>query len=715
MSTASTLKQYFRILLLALLTALGLVGTVVLSSPAQAVPPPTLEPGQVIADESGVLSGGQKSDLEAALNKTVSDSGIRLHVVYVDYFEAPDDRAAWVAEFAQTNRLGESDALLAIATGQREYELYSASPRINGQLEDINSAYTSRGLAEASSDWSLAGQATAQGITDAADGQVDGTWKANSGSSSTPGFGMGILILPAIAVVAIVGIMVFRRKKSSQGQIASRGYPGAYPSQDPLDRLSVDELELQADQALLAADDAYHHSDEELNFALASYGEGAVAEYRDQLDRAQTDLQSAFSLKHEVDSAQEYPERFPLNEGEIRGRLKKILQISAALLQFKESQEQHFDQMRNMESKAEENLSMLTQHWNSLKPQVANSDAVWQELDARYTGNSVEEISDNARLANDGAHAVESGLQQIQDLIASGDRSQAVLKIRQTEDAISRVKELVGALSRAQERLPKVEDNVAEGLAQTEQDLSEARGYQSSNQGQQLAGIIAKTEAALAQVRERRAQPKRDPERSINQLTEVHMELSEQLNKVRDHQKQRDRAQQALQTTIRQAQAKIEGAADFIASRRGAIGSAPRTKLSEAERTLSQAIQDQNKDPIRALNLAQQASTLADRASQLAQSGMGDSGFGDFGNNSWTRPGGFGGYGFSGGRNSGGNLGSIATGMILGQILRGGSGSRSSRSSWGGGFGSGSSRRSSGGSFRGSRGSRGGRSSGGRF
>ncbi|HWR84912.1 MAG TPA: TPM domain-containing protein, partial [Rhodoglobus sp.] len=167
-----------------------------------------------------------------------------------------------------------------------------------------------------------------------------------------------------------------------------------------------------------------------------------------------------------------------------------------------------------------------------------------------------------------------------------------------------------------------------------------------------------------------------------------------------------------LDATLSTARSQVTGAAEYIATRRGGIGDAARTRLAEAERQLEQAHRLAGSDPVTALAAASQALTLAGRAQELARSEVaaqearlhqtawsdGEDGAGLGGIlGDWLFSGG---GGYSGGWSGGSSRSSW-----------GGSSRSSSRSSWGG-----SSRRSSrSGSFGGSRRSGGGRSRGGRF
>jgi hypothetical protein len=192
--------------------------------------------------------------------------------------------------------------------------------------------------------------------------------------------------------------------------------------------------------------------------------------------------------------------------------------------------------------------------------------------------------------------------------------------------------------------------------------------------------------------------PRPDPLAALRQLEEADAALDQALAGARDAQTQARRAAAALDQTVSTARSAIEAAADFISTRRGAVGPESRTRLAEAQRRLDAAVAAGAADPVAALREAQQATTLAQQALGLARADV-DHWSGGPGSPGYGGPG-YGGPGYGG--RPGVDLGSLVLGGLLGGSL--GGGSRGGHG--GGGF--------SGGSFGGS-GSRGRHGGGGRF
>jgi hypothetical protein len=252
----------------------------------------------------------------------------------------------------------------------------------------------------------------------------------------------------------------------------------------------------------------------------------------------------------------------------------------------------------------------------------------------------------------------------------------AVVSGRAAEDALTQAETLLDGVARRETELAEATGRVPSARAEVQQDLAEARATGS------LAPVVARAEAAVTAADAATRGPLPDPVAALRLLDEAAVTLDRGLAEARAAQERAERAAAALDHTLLTAHSAVAAASDFISTRRGAVGTAARTRLAEAQRHLQLAT---GPDPVVALREAQQADALAREALRQAQSDV----------SQWST---------SSGRS---DLGVDLASLILGGILAGG---RSSYRS--GGFG-GSSRRSPG-SFGGSS-SRGRRGGGGRF
>jgi hypothetical protein len=93
--------------------ALGLAGAMVPMS-AQATGPVDFG-GATILDQVDAVTPAQEQQIQQAIDTLRTDTGITLHVAYVDTFTGEADQAAWGRATNSANGFGDSDALLAVA------------------------------------------------------------------------------------------------------------------------------------------------------------------------------------------------------------------------------------------------------------------------------------------------------------------------------------------------------------------------------------------------------------------------------------------------------------------------------------------------------------------------------------------------------------------------------------------------------------------------
>src|ERR1700754_6434 len=96
----------------------------VLLAPVTTAEPPFRVPDYV-TDNAGVLSQGQRVQVENAVNQLYNDKRIRLWVVYVDSFG--QSSVDWARTTMELSDFGDQDVLLAIATGERAYAFQTPS------------------------------------------------------------------------------------------------------------------------------------------------------------------------------------------------------------------------------------------------------------------------------------------------------------------------------------------------------------------------------------------------------------------------------------------------------------------------------------------------------------------------------------------------------------------------------------------------------------
>jgi hypothetical protein len=663
---------------------LGATALLLLSGgPALAEDPFRLD-GQVV-DEAGVLSSGEESQVADALDQLQAEDGTQLFVVFVDTFggQTPGE---WMQSTRQLSSLGGNDALLAVAVDDRDY----AFTVPNGSDVSVSDADQLAGQAVepefADGDWATGTVAFADILRT---GEAPGSGSADSGG------GGALLVVGAIAVVGGGAYLVSRsrrRKREAQPPPVQR-----LERPDPHAGTTTEQLQSQANNALLELDEAMKTSQLDLDYARSQYGEEAVGGFDTALATSRDELSRAFTLRQQLD------DDIPEDEPTTRQMLGEMLRLTQAADARLDAQADAFGRLRDLENTAPQVLEALAPRIAALRQRIPQEEQRLADLRGRFADAAVAPVRDNGTEAQARLAAAEQEVNEALDALGAGRPGEAVGDIRAAEDAVAQTTTLLDAIGRLATDLDAGAARVAAVRAETEKDLAEARSLVAAGQRSGLGPQITRAEAALASADEALSGPQPDPLAALRQLEEADIALEQALSVARDAQTQTRRAAAALDQAVLTARSTIAAAADFISTRRGAVGAEARTRLAEAQRHLDVAVDQGRDDPTTALREAHQATALAQSALDLAQDDV-STWAGGYGGG----PGGYGGYGGGYPGRGGVDLGSLVLGGILLGGGRGGGFGGGSRG--GGGFGGG---RSGGGSFGGSRG--GGGIGGGRF
>ncbi|MGV8852412.1 MAG: TPM domain-containing protein [Rhodoglobus sp.] len=673
---------------LATVFALAVGLAVVTAAPAFADEPVQLD-GAYVVDPAGVLDGNT-SDVVAALDSLYDRTGVQLFVVYVDEFTAPNTPLEWADATAEVNGLGDADLLLAVAVSQRQYALSVAAdaPLTDAQLDAAERAIE----AELRDDnW---GQAAIVGANSLA-GEAS---PASPASSSG-----GIPILPIVGGAAVVGVGTYAfyrlRRRGNAGEV-----------QQPAASVSQEELDRRAGSALVELDDALKTSEQELGFAIAQFGSAATADFESSLAEANVAVADAFRIRQQLDDSE------PETAEQKRALTIEIIELCEKADELLDAQADAFEQLRQLETNAPAVLAETSELIAAASKRIPAAESALAALTARYAPTALDSVIENAERARALLAACVESSTTAGTAIETQKPGEAAVAVRTAQAQLGQAVQLMHAVDSLATDLRSAEDKLAAAIADTSGDIAAARSLPRDDSSAVLQPPIAAAETALASARANA----NDPVASLSMLSEANAALETVFVGVRDQQAAIAQASTQLAAALAGAQSRITTTAQFITTRRGGVGSEARTRISEADRHVKQALALQASDPVTALQHARQADQLAATAYDLAQrdvsqfstGGGAGSGMGGLGS-------------FSGGGGSGGDL----LGGLLGGLIGGSLGSRSTQSgqspswggsSWGGsrsggsrssGSRSGGSRRSGGSSGRGS----GGRSRGGRF
>jgi hypothetical protein len=662
---------------------LGLTG-----GPALAEEPFRLD--DQVVDEAGVL--GDEAQVDAALDELRTEDGVQLFVVTVDTF---GDLTAgeWLQETGRLSDLGGSDALLAIAVEDRNYTF--ALPA----NADVSPSEADQ-LAGQAVEPEFGAENWEAGVVAFAD--IVRTGEA-PGSADPGGGGGALLVVGAVALAGGGAYLVSRnrrRKREALPPPVTR-----LEKADPYAGTTTEQLQFRASSELLELDEAMKTSQLDLDFARAQYGEEAVAGFDKALATSRDELSRAFTLRQQLD------DDIPEDEPTTRQMLGEMLRLTEAAGARLDEQAGAFAKLRDLENTAPQVLDALVPRIAELHARIPQEEQRLARLQQRFAASAVAPVADNVTEARARLAAAEQEMQEARTALASTEKGTAVGDIRAAEDAVAQTTTLLDAVGRLAADLDAAGGRVAAVRAETEKDLAEARSLAGSGDRSGLRPQIARAEAALTSADEVLAGDRPDPLAALRQLEEADIALEQALTVARDAQTQKRRAAAGLDQAVLTARSTIAAAADFIGTRRGAVGPEARTRLAEAQRRLDVAVDMGRDDPVTALREAHQATTLAQSALDRAQDDVSSWG-GGYGGGPGGLGGGYGGGHGPGYRRGGVDLGSLVLGGILAGGGRGGGGYRGGGGFGGGGFGGGGfggGGRSGGGGFGG------GGSGGGRF
>ena len=165
------------------------------------------------------------------------------------------------------------------------------------------------------------------------------------------------------------------------------------------------------------------------------------------------------------------------------------------------------------------------------------------------------------------------------------------MSVLAAEEAAAQAGQLLDAVERLDADLGQAASGVQAAMAETAQDLAEAKALVAGGQTpSDLAGHVAAAEAALAAVQQEMAAGRYDPLAAIRRVQEAGGRLDQALAAVRDQQQQAHARSGVARARLLAARSEISATQDFITTRRGAVGGEARTRLAEAQRHYDEAM-----------------------------------------------------------------------------------------------------------------------------
>jgi uncharacterized membrane protein YgcG/predicted nucleic acid-binding Zn-ribbon protein len=612
------MRTFVRFLLAVLLASGGL--TMTSANAALADAPVDLSREGQITDRVGAL-GDRRPEVARALARLAGEHELQLFVVYVSDFSGRSAQR-WASETAARNGLGTDDALLAVATGDRQYAYFvdARSPLTRQDLATVDATAVSPALRQ--NDWAGAAIGAARGYSAVLSGQpvpaVEVTpGEADPGQGEQVGVGTGswLFLLLALLPVGLVAFALIRRRSRRAAGPRGGGETWGAPSADALA-----DLDAQARQALVRTDDAVRTSQEELGFAAAQFGDEATQPFTEAVEAAKRELTAAFRLRQQLDDA--YPEDDTTRLQMVRHILARCEQANRLL----DEKAEDFDQLRGFERNAPQALAAAQAAFDTASTRVASAQATLTAMRERYASSATEPTVTDVEQAGSRLQFARNSLRQARQAVEGNDSGAAAIQVRAAEAAVAQANRLIDAVDRRAQELADAAGALPGALTETNADLAEARGLL---QGAKhlptaaLQGRIARAETVASDVRTAMETGRYDPIDALRRVEEADAGLDEALLGTQKSEQGTRRARALLERTVLSAQSSVGAAVDYIITNRGAVGSEARTRLAEAQRRLERAEafpgRDAGTDPHSALAQAQQADALAQDALLLAQ------------------------------------------------------------------------------------------------
>ena len=638
----------------------------VLVAPRAVADPPLRLPGYV-TDKAGVLTQGQRVQVDTAVNDLYNSRRIRLWVVYVDDFSGWDP-GSWAQTTYRTSNLGAYDAILAVATVDRAYafEVPTTVKNVSqSQVDNLRRNEVEPALRRG--DWSGAAVAAANGLN-------------TSGSTGAKVPLSTVLVAIGVVVFLLAGlllVMQWRRRRRRAAELAAAQRVDA-TDPDALASLSVDALDDLSKTKVVDVDNAVRTSDNELALAVEEFGTDRTQPFTRAVSNAKAALAQAFTVRQQLDDA------IPETPAQRRDLLTRVIVSAAQADRELDAQTAAFRELRDLVLNAPTKLDTLTQQLVDLTARMAPSQQKLASLHNEFESTALASVSGNVRAAQERVTFADQTITRARELAArpvAGEQAELVDDVRAVESALGQARALLDAVDSAESDIKRAAGMLPSAIADIQNGIAQADAQLHQGNVGKAAELTAARTAASKAVDTAQASGSADPLGAFTQLTKADAELDRLLAEVAQERAAAERLARTFDQALFTAQSRVRAVSDYIDTRRGSIGPEARTRLAEAVRQLEGAEASRSTDLNQAIAYANGASMLAAQAQSLANADL------QAAQRAYT-----GRYG-SGNSNMGAMIGGIIVGDILGGALRGGMGGGMgggwSSTSFGGSSGSG--------------------------
>ena len=613
-----------------------------------------------VTDEAGVLSDSEKSELEDKIAALQQENHVVIFVVFASTL--PEGAESYADEIVKAK--GPNSAAYVVGVDDSTVGVQTGNDWPRGRLDAMYDAAYAK-LADGRQFG-----ASALALVDAAASGSAGSSSGSAGSSSSSdsdGSG-GLWLAGGAGALALAGggIAVANRRKTKKDseatlESARQIEPG---NTAQLDRLDMDTLEKLAQEELVSTDESIRRGKEELDIAVAEFGPERTRPFTRAMNHSTLTLQKAFQLQ------QRLQDNLPESTSERRQMLVEIISSCGQADDALDEQAADFAKMRDLLINAGSKLDELTQRTVDLRGRLPQARTTLSSLSASHSAEALSSIADNPEMAEVSLDEAEKLLSRGRELQSqpAGQQGPLVGYIRDAEHALEVSDRLLSAVENAENSITAAQDNLPALINEVEEEIAEAQHLEQQGKAQGSPADWSALESLLVQAREAlsaaRQHGKADPLGQYTALTALDSKLDEQLDTVRETNATRERQIALYRQQIAAAESAIQAAEDLLSSRGRVVGPDARVALADASRLFAQAQNSASKDLRAALNYSRDAASAAQTSLNRAKEDL----------EAYRRR--------EQRRQATDAAGNILTGMVIGQILGGGS-------SRGGGFGGG--------------------------
>ena len=641
--------------LLATLLLAMIMAAATLLAPSVSAEPPFRLPDYV-TDNAGVLNERQLADVQKVVDELYNERRVRLWVVFVDSF-APQGAVGWAQQTRTSSDLGNEDAILAVATGQRSYAFLVPPAAAGGsstKVDDIRRDRIEPALRKG--DWTGAATAAAGGLADLGKG----------GGKGSPVSPVTMLIIVGIGLLVIAALMFWSRRRRAKRHDADVVAAQNVDPTDPaaLASVPIGALDDLSKSIVVEVDNAVRTSANELVLAVEEFGETQTAPFAAAVDNARTTLKQAFAVRQKLDD--DVPDPLP----ERRDLLTRVVVSAAKANRELNTQTESFHQMRDLVFNAPERLDALTQQLVNVTARVEPSQLKLTELHSEFDESALASVARNVNAAQERLGFADEAITKGRELSAkpvAGEVGELVDCVRAAESSLQQANTMLDAVDsaasdirRAVTTLPAAIEDIQRGITQAGTHLAEG------GLGKE-AELSAARDAAVKAVTAAQATGAADPLGAFTTLTQADADLDRLLAGAAEEREAAERLDRSYEKALFTAQSRVRSVSDYIDTRRGSVGPEARTRFNEAVRQLEAAEAKSTTNITEAIAHANGAAMLAAQAQQLANDDV------QAGQRQYQAR-------YSGGRQS--NMGAMVGGIILGNILTGGRGGGMGGGGW---------------------------------